>query len=104
MTSQSLESFSLQQPAHEYQERQGRLTSQDLVSAFLDQIDRHNNSGFKLKAVLSVCPRDIALARATRLDEERARGEVRGELHGTPIILKVIKDWHKLQELRQDVA
>ncbi|KAF3761421.1 amidase signature enzyme, partial [Cryphonectria parasitica EP155] len=88
---QSLGSFTLlQRPAHEYQQlmRNGQLTSEDLVTSFLDQIDRHNEDRLKLKAILSVCPRNIALARARKLDEERARGQIRGELHGIPIILK----------------
>ncbi|PSR82679.1 amidase-like protein [Coniella lustricola] len=80
----------LQHPAHVYQQlmRDGHLSSQDLVSAFLDQIDRHNGQGLGLRAVLSVCPKETALAQARQLDEERRRGETRSELHGIPIIIK----------------
>lgn len=85
------EGLSLQCSAHEYQVlmQDGRLCSEDLVNCFLDQIERHNNLGLKLKAVLSVCPRDVAVSQAKMLDEERRQGKVRGELHGIPIILKV---------------
>lgn len=87
----SLRAFSLQRPAHEYQSlmQSGQLSSEDLITSFLDQIDRHNADGLQLKAIVSVCPRNIALSQARRLDEERARGEVRSELHGVPIVIKV---------------
>lgn len=85
------EGLSLQCSAHEYQTllQNGRLRSEDLVNHFLDQIERHNNLGLKLNAVLSVCPRDVAISRAKALDEERRQGKLRGELHGIPIIIKV---------------
>lgn len=81
---------SLQLPAHEYQTlmRTGQLTSEVLVLSFLDQIERHNHSGLNLNAVLSVCPRNRAVAQARRLDEERRQGKMRSGLHGIPIILK----------------
>lgn len=87
------EELSLQCSAHEYQTllQNGSLRSEDLVNRFLDQIERHNNHGLKLNAVLSVCPRDVAISRAKALDEERRQGRIRGELHGIPIIIKVGK-------------
>lgn len=85
------EGCSLQHSAHEYQLRlsTGQLSSVTLVNSFLDQIARHNHSGLNLNAVLSVCPRDAALAQAQRLDQERAQGRIRSSLHGIPIIIKV---------------
>ncbi|CAN8098535.1 unnamed protein product [Discula destructiva] len=82
--------ISLQLPAHEYQRlmQSGQLTSELLVTAFLDQTDRHNTNGLKLKAIISACPRDIALAQATTLDQERKAGKIRSKLHGVPIVLK----------------
>lgn len=87
------EELSLQCSAHEYQTllQNGHLRSEDLVNRCLDQIDRHNNLGLKLNAVLSVCPRDLAISRAKALDEERRQGKLRGELHGIPVIIKVRK-------------
>lgn len=84
------EHVSLQCSAHEYQAlmHQGRVRSQDLVNHFLDQIERHNKLGLKLNAVLSVCPRDVAISQAKALDEERVQGKLRGELHGIPVIVK----------------
>lgn len=82
--------FSLQQPAHEYTRliEAGQLTSQHLVTAFLDQIDRHNHNGSRVNAILSLCPRELALSQARLLDEERRQGKVRSDLHGMPIVLK----------------
>ncbi len=67
----------------------GELTSVDLVGAFLSQIERHNQKGLKLNAIISACPGEIALARAAQLDDERRNGRVRSKLHGIPIVLKV---------------
>lgn len=85
------ESLSLQCSAHEYQVlmQDGRLSSEDLVNCFLDQIERHNKRGLKLNAILSVCPREVAISQAKALDVERRQGKTRGELHGIPIIVKV---------------
>ncbi|GJN78177.1 hypothetical protein PLIIFM63780_001670 [Purpureocillium lilacinum] len=66
----------------------GDTTSVKLVSHFLDQIERHNWQGRKLNAVTATLPRELAMARATELDEERLNGVVRGPLHGIPIIIK----------------
>lgn len=78
-------------PAHELQQKlaAGETTSVALVALFLDQIERHNHQGRKLRAVLATAPRDVAVRRAQALDDERARGSVRGALHGIPIIVKV---------------
>lgn len=73
--------------------RDGQLSCEDLVSSFLDQISRHNHDGLALRAITSVCPEDVALSRARRLDDERRRGEVRSELHGIPIVIKVSKKY-----------
>lgn len=67
----------------------GHLCSEDLVNYFLDQIERHNKHGLRLNAIMSVCPREVAISQAKALDEERRQGKARGELHGIPIIIKV---------------
>lgn len=67
----------------------GRLFSGDLVNCFLDQIERHDNLGLELNAILSVCPRDVAISQARALDKERRRGKSREELHCIPIIINV---------------
>ncbi|KAI1411627.1 amidase signature enzyme [Hypoxylon sp. FL1857] len=80
----------LQVPAFELQQQlaAGELTSVRLVKELLDQIDRHNTKGMCLNAIISVLDRDLALQTAELLDEERAQGKVRSDLHGIPIIIK----------------
>ena len=61
----------------------GRVTSVELVRQYLARIGTYDSV---LHAVLAVNPN--ALADAERLDRERARGRIRGPLHGIPIALK----------------
>src|SRR4051812_21617390 len=61
----------------------GRVTSVELVRQYLARIGMYEPV---LHAVLAVNPN--ALADAERLDRERARGHVRGPLHGIPVALK----------------
>ena len=67
----------------------GLLTSAELVSKCLDQIQAHENSGAQLRAVVNTAPRDLLLTRARELDDERQNGHVRSNLHGIPILIKV---------------
>jgi amidase len=62
---------------------QRRVTSRDLVQQCLIRIATYEE---RLNAVMTVNP--DALAEAEALDSERARGKVRGPLHGIPIALK----------------
>jgi amidase len=62
---------------------EGRVTSRQLVLAYLARVGQHQN---RLNAVASVNPR--ALEEADALDRERAEGRLRGPLHGIPIALK----------------
>lgn len=64
----------------------GRVTSEDLVSRYLDRIERYN--GY-LHAIIATPPRDAVLKIARSLDRERGSGAIRGPLHGIPIIIKV---------------
>ena len=56
-------------------------TSVTLVKLLLAQISRHDRTGLRLNAMISV-------AKAAKLDEEREHGHFRGPLHGIPIIVK----------------
>jgi amidase len=62
----------------------GRITSEWLVHHYLDRIRRFQP---RLQAAVSVDAKG-AMAMARRLDRERARGHLRGPLHGIPIALK----------------
>src|SRR5687767_4921627 len=63
-----------------------KVTSEQLVRAYLERIERIDRAGPKLNAVLALNP--TALADARRLDAERRAGRVRGPLHGVPVLIK----------------
>src|SRR3989441_5999237 len=65
--------------------REKRVTSRELVQQYLTRIALYDGS---LHATISVNPN--ALKEAEELDRERARGRLRGPLHGIPIALKDI--------------
>ena len=62
---------------------EGRVTSRELVEAYLVRIAMHEED---VNATIAVNPR--ALQIADSLDRERAEGRVRGPLHGIPVALK----------------
>jgi len=62
----------------------GDLTAVELVVYYLERIQRYDVE--KLNAVLELNPDVLQIAQA--LDDERAAGEVRGEMHGIPVLLK----------------
>ncbi|MEZ4416381.1 MAG: amidase family protein [Gemmatimonadota bacterium] len=62
---------------------EGRVTSRQLVEAYLQRIALYEE---RINATIAV--NEHALAEADRLDQERAAGSVRGPLHGIPIALK----------------
>lgn len=67
----------------------GRITSVQLVEAYLARIaayDAVDGPGPRLNSVRAISP--TALEHARTLDAERAAGNVRGPLHGIPILLK----------------
>ena len=62
---------------------QGKVTSRELVVAYLGRIATYEN---QLHAAITVNPR--ALQEAEARDAERVQGRVRGPLHGIPIAIK----------------
>src|SRR5215510_15956462 len=60
-----------------------RVTSRELVAQYLQRIAMYND---KLRATIAVNPK--ALEEADQLDRERAKGKIRGPLHGIPVALK----------------
>ena len=61
----------------------GTLTAEAVAAASLDRIERLD---VELAAVIAVNPDALDVARA--LDAERRQGQVRGPLHGIPVLLK----------------
>ncbi|HKL63055.1 MAG TPA: amidase [Woeseiaceae bacterium] len=64
----------------------GELTSERLVRLLLDRIEALDDAGPGLNAIIEINPEAIEIARG--LDQERAAGELRGPLHGIPVVLK----------------
>src|SRR5512142_2221954 len=64
----------------------GRLTSEDLTRAYLARILAMDQGGPGVNAVIELNPDALAQARAA--DLARRRGQVRGPLHGIPVLLK----------------
>jgi len=68
------------------QQRSGALTARALTESYLARIDALDRHGPALNSVIELNP--DALAIADSLDEERQQGQVRGPLHGLPILIK----------------
>jgi amidase len=64
----------------------GTLTSRALTQAYLDRIAAIDDAGATLNAVIEISSTAIADAQAR--DAERNAGNVRGPLHGIPILIK----------------
>jgi len=64
----------------------GELTALELTRAYSDRIRTLDWDGPTVNSVIELNPDAEAIAQA--LDTERARGQVRGPLHGIPILLK----------------
>jgi amidase len=68
------------------QMHRGEVTSEQLVSWYLDRIDSLDRNGPALNAILEINPDALQIARA--LDEERLESGPRGPMHGIPVVLK----------------
>lgn len=66
--------------------RKSELSSVQLTQAYLDRIAAFDDAGPRLNAVIEVNPN--AILEADALDAARANGDVRGPLHGIPVLVK----------------
>ncbi|MBC6112000.1 amidase [Pedobacter fastidiosus] len=66
--------------------KKGKLSSKSLTKMYLDRIEKVDKNGPKLNAVIEINP--DALEIASKLDEERKAGKIRGLMHGIPILIK----------------
>lgn len=64
----------------------GKLTSEQVVTAYLKRIEAIDDNGPELNSVIAVNPNALEIAK--QLDEERKSGKIRGPLHGIPVLLK----------------
>ncbi len=64
----------------------GTYTCVELVKSYLDRIETIDKDGPQLNSILQVNP--DALFIAAQLDKERSEGNIRGPLHGIPMVLK----------------
>jgi amidase len=73
--------------------RKGEISSRELLDVHLARVERWNP---RVNAIVTLVP-DLAYATADRLDEQAARGEFHGPLHGLPI---AHKDLHATKGIR----
>ncbi|MDM7956497.1 amidase [Blastomonas sp.] len=64
----------------------GTISSEELTRAYIDRIEALDRKGPTLNSVIAVMPGAIAEAQAR--DADRRRGDVRGPLHGIPLLIK----------------
>lgn len=64
----------------------GRFTARSITEMYLTRIEALDGQGPTLRSIIETNPE--ALDIAASLDEERASGNVRGPLHGIPVVLK----------------
>lgn len=64
----------------------GELTSQQLVSQYLDRIEKYDQAGPELNSIVTV--NDNAVERAAELDETMEESGLTGPLHGIPVLVK----------------
>ena len=65
---------------------EGRVTAVDLVDSYFARIEAYDQQGPNLNAMIVLNP--LARQEAAALDEERLSGQIRGPLHGVPVVVK----------------
>ena len=64
----------------------GKFTAHSLVRRYVERISEIDRSGPKVNSVIEINPEAEAIAAA--MDQERKQGQLRGPLHGIPILIK----------------
>ncbi len=63
-----------------------QVTARELVRMYLHRINQIDQHGPQLRSLIETNPEAVAIA--DQLDAERAKGHVRGPMHGIPVVLK----------------
>jgi amidase len=63
-----------------------QVTARELVRMYLDRINEIDRHGPRLLSLIETNPDAVAIA--NQLDAERAKGHVRGPMHGIPVVVK----------------
>ena len=71
---------------------EGEFTIAEITQAYLDRIEEVDFSGPELRSIIQVNPEAITIAE--QLDKELTAGNIRGPLHGIPVVLKDNIDTH----------
>ena len=90
-----MDSFSfLEQDVAEIQQgyKDGAYTIKELIEAYLERIEEIDKSGPMLSSIIQINP--DAIQNAEQLDIEMMQGNIRGPLHGIPVLLKDNIDTH----------
>jgi amidase len=66
--------------------QKGQTTSVAITSLYLQRINQIDKAGPKLNSVIEINKEAIAIA--TKMDQERKAGKLRGPLHGIPVLIK----------------
>jgi amidase len=82
--------FDIEQIRNGYEN--GEFTIEEVVEAYLDRIQTIDREGPGLNSIIQTNPDALNIAR--QLDEEWKNGNIRGPMHGIPIILKDNIDTH----------
>lgn len=64
----------------------GRLTARSIAELYLGRIEALDRAGPGLRSVIEINPQAGEIA--DQLDDERRAGNVRGQLHGVPVLIK----------------
>ncbi|MEE8341590.1 MAG: amidase [Candidatus Neomarinimicrobiota bacterium] len=86
----NIEEITIDQIQKSYQN--GDYTISELMQAYLDRIDEIDKNGPALNSILQVNPDVMQIAK--ELDEEMKNGQLRGLMHGIPVVLKDNIDTH----------
>jgi len=66
--------------------KNGKVSSKSITKLYLKRIEALDKKGPKLNAVIEINP--DALEIASKMDEERKAGNIRGMMHGIPVLIK----------------